>query len=314
MFEELGGMLGAQQPAVPAAPDPQLKSEWDGWMSNPANRAGLMSFGLQLMTGGWGGPGSQVAQALGAGVEAASGTQKMIDAETNRKEAQDRLDANREEDRQLKRDLAAERATERANTKAAGAEERALRRAEMAYNQLLRLDTTYSDKITKLRESKLVADEETSAAIDDEIAKVEKQRADLAKRQAALAPGVPGLGGMGDAGGETSGISAGTAAGGDSATGGNGPVAPTSGAATEGALNPTELLATLPPEKQAAFAKLDPAVQQGVLQRLQAAQVQSAGRGLAGLPGAMQPRGMVPPAVGNQGMTNWLIQKLGVGQ
>lgn len=306
MFDQLGGLLGAQPPAQPAAADPGLKSEWDGWLSNPANKAGLMSFGLQLMTGGWGGASGQMAQALGAGVEAASGTQRMVDAETNRKEAQARADSNREEDRQLKRDLAAERAGERADNKAASAEERALRRAEMAYNQLLRLDATYSDKITKLRENKAFAlDDDMAAATDAEIAKLEKQRADLAKRQAALAPGVPGLGGEGSDGGETSGISAGTAAGGDSAPGQGGGVAPTSGASTGGALNPSAALAGLSPEKKAAFDALPPEVQQQFLQRLQARQVQGAGAGLAGL----QKQIAAPPS----GLSNWLLQSLTSG-
>lgn len=102
----LGQILGGGQPQVAAQPDPQLKSEWQGWMDNPANKAALLSFGLNLMNGGWGGPGAQFAQAAGKGVEAAVGTQEAMDAEASRQEGINRDQANKQADRDLRRELA----------------------------------------------------------------------------------------------------------------------------------------------------------------------------------------------------------------
>lgn len=82
MYDPLAANL-LPQPQV-QAPDPQLKSEWDGWLSNPANRAALANFGLTLMAGGWGGPAEQVAVAAGQGIEAAVGTQQQIDAQAEK--------------------------------------------------------------------------------------------------------------------------------------------------------------------------------------------------------------------------------------
>jgi hypothetical protein len=94
------------QTAVPAQPDPELKGQWDSWLQNPANRAGLLSFGLQAMTGGWGNTSQQLAAALGAGVEGYQGAQKFqLDQELQERQRNDKLN-EQEADRALRRELA----------------------------------------------------------------------------------------------------------------------------------------------------------------------------------------------------------------
>ena len=67
------------QPPAPAAPSdprntPQPQGSWSSWLSNPANRAFLISFGTHLATPSWGGPMAQIAGAIGAGAEAQAAT------------------------------------------------------------------------------------------------------------------------------------------------------------------------------------------------------------------------------------------------
>lgn len=50
--------------------------EWNTYLTDPANRAFLLGAGLQLMTGGWGGIGEQLARGLGAGFQSASATER----------------------------------------------------------------------------------------------------------------------------------------------------------------------------------------------------------------------------------------------
>jgi len=73
---------GPQQAADPQ----QLEGEWDSWLSSPANKAALMSFGLNLMGGGWGTPVQQFADAMGAGVRAQSATYDINREEQLRQE------------------------------------------------------------------------------------------------------------------------------------------------------------------------------------------------------------------------------------
>jgi hypothetical protein len=109
----LGGML-APQPTL-GQPNPQLKQEWDGWLQNPANRAGLLSFGLQMMSPTW---GNQLAASVGAGAEAYTATQEDLQQTAERDQVRqenrgDRLSARADsmelkrmalEDRKLARD------------------------------------------------------------------------------------------------------------------------------------------------------------------------------------------------------------------
>jgi hypothetical protein len=75
-----------QTPAQTVSPDkqPDLKSQWDGFLQNPSNRAALLGFGIQALQGGWGGFGSQFGQALGAGVEAGGAVEAQRVAEEER--------------------------------------------------------------------------------------------------------------------------------------------------------------------------------------------------------------------------------------
>lgn len=66
-----------QAPAVQALAAPQAAGGWGQYLSDPANRAFMISAGLQMATGGWGNTGQQIAAALGKGAEAASGTQQV---------------------------------------------------------------------------------------------------------------------------------------------------------------------------------------------------------------------------------------------
>lgn len=85
------------QPQVNGTPNPELKSQWDGWLSDPKNRAGLMGFGLQAMAGGWGNGTQQLSAALGAGVDSYSGMAELEQAEALRVAKEGRADANRED-------------------------------------------------------------------------------------------------------------------------------------------------------------------------------------------------------------------------
>lgn len=93
-----------QQEAAPAAEPTSVPAAeggagagtggWSAYLSNPANRAFLISAGLQMATGGWGSPLQQTAQALGKGFEAQSGTEQLQyeqgekDRETARRSAE----------------------------------------------------------------------------------------------------------------------------------------------------------------------------------------------------------------------------------
>lgn len=59
-------------PAQTVSPDkaPDLKSQWDSFLTNPSTRAALLGFGIQALQGGYGSFGQQFGQALGAGLEA----------------------------------------------------------------------------------------------------------------------------------------------------------------------------------------------------------------------------------------------------
>lgn len=103
MLDPLAGSLTPQPQAQ--APDPQLKSEWDSWLRVPANNAAVLNFGLSLLAGGWGGTAGQLAQAAGKGVEAAVGTQQVIDQEEQRKQNRADKIADREDEQAFRREL-----------------------------------------------------------------------------------------------------------------------------------------------------------------------------------------------------------------
>lgn len=94
---DLGSLLSPPS----ETPTGQKAGTWTEYLQDPVARSALLSFGLQALTGGWGGPGQQMAAAIGAGAQGAAGTAKQIQgAETERlvldekeKDRKNRLDA-----------------------------------------------------------------------------------------------------------------------------------------------------------------------------------------------------------------------------
>lgn len=63
---------------VGALVQPQQGGGWTDLLNDPIKRSALLSFGLQAMTGGWGNGTQQMAAALGAGAQGASGTAEAL--------------------------------------------------------------------------------------------------------------------------------------------------------------------------------------------------------------------------------------------
>jgi hypothetical protein len=85
MYDYIPGMMPqgtGPQPTQDTQPT-DLKGQWDSWLQNPVNRNALLGFGTQLMMGSWGSP---IASALGAGIESAQGTEKLMQDEAIRQE------------------------------------------------------------------------------------------------------------------------------------------------------------------------------------------------------------------------------------
>lgn len=78
IFDDLGAMFAPSQPQ-PAQGEAAstAKSQWDSWLSDPANRAGLLSFGLQALAGGHGSFGQQLAGALSNGIAGMQGYEAL---------------------------------------------------------------------------------------------------------------------------------------------------------------------------------------------------------------------------------------------
>ncbi len=74
---------------------PSFRNSVDGFFQDPVNRAGLLSFGLNMLSGGFGTPLQQFAHAAGQGIESAAGAEAF-------QTKQDRLDENQDfRERQL---------------------------------------------------------------------------------------------------------------------------------------------------------------------------------------------------------------------
>jgi len=89
-----------QQPAPQAQAQPApapAKGGWGDYLSDPVNRAFLVSAGLQMATGGWGNLGQQAAQSFGAGASAASGTQQAMFENQEKKAETEKERASRRE-------------------------------------------------------------------------------------------------------------------------------------------------------------------------------------------------------------------------
>ena len=85
---DLGQSLTQPQQPV-AAPSPSFKNSVDQFFQDPVNRAGLLSFGLNLMSGGFGTPLQQFAHAAGQGIESAAGAEKFQTEQGRLDEQQD---------------------------------------------------------------------------------------------------------------------------------------------------------------------------------------------------------------------------------
>lgn len=77
----MAGELGAVIPQSGGSEAPQ--PTWQSMVNDPVSRAAMMSFGLQLMTGGWGSGLSQIGQAGGKAAEAAGKTAGAIQEQGN---------------------------------------------------------------------------------------------------------------------------------------------------------------------------------------------------------------------------------------
>jgi hypothetical protein len=211
-----------------AAPDPGLQQQWLGVLDNPATKAALLTAGLKLMTGGWGGPASQFAEAAGQGLDAAGGVyaeqERVAQRDLTRS---DRL-SERAEDRSLKLQLQRERQQDRATDKASREEDRKARQAQAALNQL---DVMENRIRTRLEKTSLLGDE-TDPGFVAEKDRAEKELERISVQKERLWGQISG---GADAGAETSQISAPANAGGDSGLPAEGPSAANVGANLPGA-------------------------------------------------------------------------------
>ena len=58
--------------------DKKQSGQWSSWLEDPSNRAFMLSMGLSMMSGGWGGWSEQLAQAIGHGAKAAHETERGL--------------------------------------------------------------------------------------------------------------------------------------------------------------------------------------------------------------------------------------------
>lgn len=78
IFDDLGALFTPSQPQpVQGEAAAGAKGQWDSWLSDPANRAGLLSFGLQALAGGHGSFGQQLAGALSNGIAGMQGYEAL---------------------------------------------------------------------------------------------------------------------------------------------------------------------------------------------------------------------------------------------
>lgn len=115
----LGQLLQPQPQA-----DPELKSQWQSWLDNPANKAALMGFGIQALSGSYGSAGQQLAAAMGNGMASGAGYEKI---------AKD--DAQQAWERQMKEQALAQAAGDKDEARTVRREELALRAQEGEANR-----------------------------------------------------------------------------------------------------------------------------------------------------------------------------------
>lgn len=233
MLDGLTDFLNPQpQAPAPAQADPALKSEWDGWLSNPKNRAAVLSFGLGLMTPTW---GSSFANAVGGAAESYGAVEKMQQDEAIRQEGVNRSQSNLEAERNFKREIntadneaamartkySADAATNRITAKTGGYS----KAAQTLFNK------TYETERKRLMEPDILApgyDPDAPLPSEEEAAAM---ATDAAVRAADAFEARFGKGASaGGAGASNSQIPAETGGGGDSAPAGEGPPAANVGA------------------------------------------------------------------------------------
>lgn len=177
---QLGGML-APQPTL-GTPDPKLKQEWDGWLQNPANRAGLLSFGLQMMSPSW---GNQLAASVGAGAEAYSATQEDMQATAEREQvrAENRSDRQsaRADSMELKRMALEDRKTAREEAKA----DKKAMASERQLAALMRLEASLAKQESDLAANAALMGESDPASAA-RLEQLKARRASIAARIDAL--------------------------------------------------------------------------------------------------------------------------------
>jgi flagellar biosynthesis GTPase FlhF len=190
------GQLGATLTPQPTlgAPDPGLKQEWDGWLQNPANRAGLMTFGLQMMSGGWGGFGQNLALSVGKGVEAAAETESQNyerqTAEQTRAENRSDRQSARAESADLRRQALEDRKAERA----ARDEERKSAQSERQLASLMRLEATLAKQESDLSANAALLGEAPDEATAARLSQLKARRESVAARIEALDAAAGGVG------------------------------------------------------------------------------------------------------------------------
>ncbi len=84
--QDLGQSLEQPQPV---GASPSFRNAVDGFFQDPVNRAGLLSFGLNMLSGGFGTPLQQFAHAAGQGIESAAGAEEFQTSERRKNEQQD---------------------------------------------------------------------------------------------------------------------------------------------------------------------------------------------------------------------------------
>lgn len=85
-YDYIPGMMPQEVTGPQPTQDSQpadLTTQWKSWLENPVNRNMMLGAGMQLMMGSWGSP---IASAMGAGIESAAGTEKLMQDEAIRQE------------------------------------------------------------------------------------------------------------------------------------------------------------------------------------------------------------------------------------
>lgn len=242
------GQFFDQQPQMGAV-DPQLKDQWMGFLQDPRNKAALLSFGLQAMTGGWGNTGQQLAQAIGAGLEGYAGSEKVLKDEQDRQAAIGREIADREDRQDHTKELMKLRekgANSSANKQAGSNRDDVVWVA--AYHKSLDALRRLNENISIGAAERPDGGKEPYTTEELRMMAIEEADALIADRHAR------GLGGQGGAAG--AGANAGPATGVGAATGAppaNGPGAAEGPSAANAA--PSRKTATSPPAQSAAPAE-----------------------------------------------------------